>query len=190
MVTGDIFGLLDFILAVAARLMIAMCCIQLIIALIDFIYQKFEYIQNLKMTKQEIKDEYKQQEGDPMVKQKLRAIRRERVRNRMMEAVPESDVVITNPSHYSVALKYDSKTMNAPIVVAKGVDKVALKIREIAEQNDIMIMRNPPLTRLLYDHADVDEEIPLEYYKAVAQVIGYVYRMKGMELGDVQPGMG
>ncbi|MCI5049080.1 MAG: flagellar biosynthesis protein FlhB [Rickettsiales bacterium] len=182
--TGDIFSLIDFLWESAVRVMIGICSILLLIAVIDFAYQRFEYLQQMRMSKQEIKDEYKQQEGDPMVKQKLRQIRRERVRGRMMEAVPEADVVITNPSHYSVALKYDSNTMNAPVIVAKGVDKVALRIREVAERHEIIIMRNPPLTRLLYDHGEVDEEIPLAYYQAVAQVIGYVYRMRGTDLGD------
>lgn len=184
LITSDTYGLLAFIGKVTSRMMLGVCCIVMLIALLDYLYQRFEYIQQMRMTKQEIKDEYKQQEGDPVVKQRLRQLRRERVRNRMMEAVPESDVVITNPTHYAVAMKYDTKTMNAPIITAKGKDKVAQHIRELAEKNDVFVMRNPPLTRLLFDHGEVDEEIPLEYYQAVAQVIGYVYKIKGIDLSD------
>lgn len=180
----DIPDLLAFILTVCGRMMIGVCIIMALIAILDFAYQKFEYIQNLKMTKQELRDEYKQQEGDPMIKQKLRQIRRERARQSMMEAVPKADVVITNPTHYAVALKYDSLTMNAPVVLAKGKDIVAQRIRERAEAHKITVVRNPALTRLLYDNANVDEEIPLEYYKAVAEVIGYVYKLKGINLRD------
>ncbi len=180
----DIFDLLAFIMSVTARMMIGICCILGLIAFLDYTYQKYEYIQNLKMTRQEVRDEYKQQEGDPMVKQRLRQIRRERARQSMMEAVPKADVIITNPTHYAVALKYDSLTMSAPVVLAKGVDKVAHRIRERAEAHKIAIVRNPALTRLLYDNAEINEEIPFEYYKAVAEVIGYVYKLKGINLRD------
>ncbi len=176
----NMFELLTFISSIAGRMMIGICMIMLIIALLDFAYQKFEYLQNLKMTKQELKDEFKQQEGDPQVKQKLKQIRRERAKKRMMEAVPQADVVITNPEHYAVALQYDQLTMNAPHVVAKGTDKAALRIKEVAEQHKITVMRNPPLARLLYDNARMDEEIPYEYYKAVAEIIGYVYKLRGI----------
>jgi flagellar biosynthetic protein FlhB len=148
----------------------------------DYLYQRFEFMKSMRMTKQELKDEYKQQEGDPLIKQRLRQIRRDRARVKLAESVPKADVVITNPTHYAVALKYDSATMNAPVIVAKGIDNIAKRIREIAEENKIIIMRNPPLSRLLYDNGEVDQEIPLQYYQAVAKIIGYVYKLRGMEL--------
>ena len=131
------------------------------------------------MTKQELKDEFKQSEGDPQIKSKLRQIRQERVRKRMMAAVPQADVVIRNPTHYAVALQYDGKTMEAPVIIAMGQDNVALKIIEVAEESKVPVVSNPPLARALYSSGSLDEEIPLEHYKAVAEVIGYVYRLKG-----------
>ncbi len=131
------------------------------------------------MSKQELKDEYKQSEGDPHVKSKLRQLRQEKARARMMQAVPSADVVITNPTHYSVALKYDPDKNDAPIVVAKGVNEVALRIREVARENNIVILPNPPLARVLFDTVDLDESVPPEHYKAVAEIISYVFRLKG-----------
>jgi flagellar biosynthesis protein FlhB len=178
----DLFDTLGFISAIALRIFIGVLLVMFLIAILDFVYQKFEFIEQLKMTRQEVKDEYKQQEGDPLIKQKLRQIRRERANQQMMAAVPDADVVITNPTHYAVALKYDSGSMNAPLLVAKGKDKVALRIREIADQNKVIVMRNPPLTRLLYDNVEIDAHIPTDYYKAVAEIIGYVYKLRGIEL--------
>ncbi len=179
----EIMQILVFTGEMAAKMMMGVLFVMFVIAGMDYAYQKFEYMKNMKMSKKDIKDEYKQQEGDPMIKQKLRAIRMERSRKRMMANVPDSDVVITNPTHVSVALKYDPMTMQAPQVVAMGKDKVALKIREIAKENKITIVRNPPLARALFENSTIEEDIPLEHYKAVAQVIGYVYRLQGRELG-------
>jgi flagellar biosynthetic protein FlhB len=131
------------------------------------------------MSKQEIKDEYKQQEGDPKIKQRLRQIRMERARKRMMSAVPTADVIVTNPTHYSVALKYDAQSMRAPMVVAKGLDNIALRIREVAKEHDIPLFENVALAQALYATVDIDREIPGEHYKAVAEVITYVYRLRG-----------
>ncbi len=125
-----------------------------------------------------MKDEHKQSEGDPLIKGRLRQIRVERARKRMMAAVPEADVVITNPTHYAVALKYDQATMEAPRLVAKGVDNIALRIREVAEENDVAVVENPPVARALHASVDIDQEIPPEHYKAVAEIIGYVMRLK------------
>src|SRR3546814_2962480 len=130
------------------------------------------------MTKQQGKDEQKQSEGDPLIKSRLRQIRVERARRRMMAAVPEADVVITNPTHYAVALKYDQSTMEAPRVVAKGVDNVALRIRAVAEEHGVAIVENPPVARALHASVEIDQEIPPEHYKAVAEIIGYVMRLK------------
>lgn len=148
------------------------------IALLDYLYQRFDYIKNLRMTKQELKDEYKQQEGDPVIKQRIRALRMERARKRMMAEVPTSDVVITNPTHYAVALKYENDTMEAPKVVAKGQDLIALKIRELAKEHQVPVVENPPLARALFP-LELEQEIPYEHYKAVAEVISYVYKLKG-----------
>lgn len=178
----DVSSLLAFIMTLCSNIMIAVCAVVFLIAIADYMYQRFEFMKNLRMSKQDQKDEYKQQEGDPLIKQKIRQLRRDRAQKRMMENVPNADVVITNPTHYAIALKYDQLTMRAPNVIAKGTDKVALRIKEVAEQHKVFIMRNPALTRLLYDNAEIDEEIPLAYYKAVAEVIGYVYKLKGINL--------
>jgi flagellar biosynthetic protein FlhB len=174
--------------SLATRLMIGVLAVMTLIAALDFLYQKFEHLRKLRMSRQELKDEYRQSEGDPMVKGRLRQIRMERARRRMMAAVPQADVVITNPTHYAVALKYVAADMSAPRLVAKGVDAVALKIREIAKANDVAVVENPPLARGLYAAVDLDQEIPPEHYKAVAEVIGYVMRLKRrMAPGRAQP---
>jgi flagellar biosynthetic protein FlhB len=131
------------------------------------------------MSKQEMKEEFRQSEGDPAVKSKIRQLRQERARKRMMAAVPQATVVITNPTHYAVALKYESGKMAAPICVAKGVDALAFRIRAVAEENDVPVVENPPLARALYASIEVDEPVPPEHFKAVAQVIGYVFRLQG-----------
>ncbi len=161
------------------RLLIGVVSILALIAGLDYLYQRFEFIKQMRMSRQEIKDEFKQTEGDPQIKGKIRQLRQERARGRMMAAVPEADVVLTNPTHYAVALKYDDNATGAPTLIAKGADLVAKRIREVAEENEVPIMRNPPLTRALYETVDLDEEIPVEHYKAVAEVIGYVWRLKG-----------
>lgn len=163
------------------KMLIAAISIMTLIAGADLAYQRIRLRQELRMSRTEIRDEYKEQEGDPMVKAKLRQIRQERSRRRMMAAVPKADVVITNPTHYAVALKYDRDTMDAPIVVAKGLDRVALKIREIADANRVPIVENPPLARALHATVDLDDPVPPEHYKAVAEIIGFVWRRRGDE---------
>lgn len=153
-----------------------------LIAIADLIYTRFSYIKNLKMSRQEVKDEHKQLEGDPVVKSRIRRLRIEKARQRMMANVPKADVVITNPTHYAVALQYDNKKMAAPVVVAKGVNLIALKIREIAEENEVPLVSNPPLARALYDTVELDEPITPEHYRAVAEVISYVYKLKSKKL--------
>jgi len=149
-----------------------------IIAVADWTYQKWHHKEKLKMTKQEVKDEHKEAEGDPKIKSRIRALRIERHRQRMMAAVPSASVVITNPTHYAVALKYDMNDMHAPLLVAKGADYLARRIRQIAEDNEVPLVENPPLARALYAAVEVDQEIPPEHYKAVAEIIGYVMQMK------------
>ena len=152
------------------------------IALADFVYQRRAWIAKLRMSKQEIKDEYKQQEGDPKIKARIRSIQRQRSRQRMMAAVPTASVVITNPTHYAVALKYEHGEMAAPVVVAKGADEIALKIRAVATEHRVPIVESPPLARALYATADIDRPIPVEHYAAVAEVIGYVMRLARSKL--------
>ncbi len=145
----------------------------------DYVVQRFRFIKRNRMSKQEIKDEYKQTEGDPTVKAKVKQIRMERARTRMMAEVPKASVVIMNPTHYAVALKYESGKTAAPICVAKGLDGLALKIREVAEEHGVPVIENPPLARALHASVEIDEAIPPEHYKAVAQIIGYVMRLSG-----------
>lgn len=174
--------MLLFLGLLASKLVIGMALAMFFIALLDLIYQRLKHIKELRMSKQEIKDEYKQSEGDPMIKAKLRQLRQEKAKQRMMAEVPKSDVVITNPTHFAVALSYVPSKSKAPVVVAKGKDLIALKIREIAEENDVPIVQNPPLARALFDSTDLEEEIPLAHYEAVAKVISYVYELKGRRL--------
>ena len=163
----------------AVRVVGSVVAVMTVIAALDFLFQKHQHLKQLRMSKQELKEEYKQTEGDPMVKARLRQIRMERARRRMMAAVPEADVVITNPTHFAIALKYDSDSMQAPRVTAKGADQIAFRIREVAEENEVPVVENPPLTRALYQSVELDEEVPPEHYRAVAEVIGYVMRLKG-----------
>lgn len=175
-------GLLLLLAMLATRMTIGVAIAMFFIALLDLLYQRFQFIKSLRMTKQEIKEEYKQSEGDPMIKAKLRRLRQERAQKNMMAQVPKADVVITNPTHFAVALQYDSKTMKAPTIVAKGQDLIALKIREVAEENKVPVVENPPLARALFASGELDQEIPMAHYEAVAKVISYVYQLKGKKL--------
>ncbi|MGD9637700.1 MAG: flagellar biosynthesis protein FlhB [Alphaproteobacteria bacterium] len=152
--------------------------VMMIIAGADYLFVWFRHRKKMRMTKQEVKDEYKQSEGDPLVKSRIRSVRMERFRKRMMQEVPKSTVVITNPTHFAIALKYDMEEMPAPIVVAKGVDHLAQRIKEIANENEVPIVENPPLARALYASVEIDQAIPEEHFKAVAEVISYVMRLK------------
>ncbi len=176
--TQDLSLILEDVRELALIMLVVVMVIMAFIAVADFMYQKYAFIKGQRMTKDEVKDEFKQSEGDPKVKRQLAKIRLERTRERMMAAVPGSDVVVTNPTHYAVALSYDPDSMNAPKAVAKGQDWLAQRIRRVAEENKVPIVENPPLARGLYDSVEIDREIPVEYYKAVAEVIGYVMRLK------------
>jgi flagellar biosynthetic protein FlhB len=171
--------MLHYMLTLVMQIMMAVTIAIFFIALADFIFQKLDFMKSMRMSKQEIKEEYKQQEGDPHIKGKLKQIRMEKARKRMMAAVPTADVVITNPTHYAVALKYEENKSAAPLIVALGVDQTALKIKEVAEKHGIPIVRNAPLARGLYDDCDLEEEVPIAHYQSVAEVISYVYRLKG-----------
>lgn len=169
--------LADF-MALSMKIFGAVLAIITVVAIADFVYQRQRWWNRQKMTIQETREEYKQQEGDPTIKGRIRQIRYERSRRRMMAAVPEATVVITNPTHFAVALKYD-RSMGAPQCVAKGMDAIALRIRALAEEHDVPIVENPPLARALFASVDIDETIPAEHFKAVAEVIGFVMRLKG-----------
>ncbi len=179
LVAMDLPGFLAVIESLAFRVLVAVLAVMTVIAGLDFLFQKQQHAKQLRMSKQEVKDEFKQTEGDPMVKARLRQIRMERARQRMMAAVPEADVVIANPTHFAIALAYEPGSVGAPKVTAKGVDTLALRMRELAEENDVPVVENPPLARALYGSVELGHEIPPEHYKAVAEIIGYVMRLKG-----------
>jgi len=172
----DIFA---FVAALTFRLGIMVAALLFIVAIADYIYQKYEYEKNLKMSKQDIKDEYKNSEGDPLIKSKIKERQRRMAMMRMMQEVPSADVVITNPTHFAVALKYDAGKMEAPTVIAKGQDYLALRIREIAKANNVITMENKPLARALYERTEIGDSVPADLFQAVAEVLAYVYRLKG-----------
>ncbi len=177
-VTESVSAIGGIIWNVSLKVMVAF----VFVAGFDYMYQRWEYEKKLKMTKQEVKEEYKMTEGDPKVKGQIKQKQQQMSRQRMMQAVPEANVVIRNPTHYAVALKYDHEKNNAPVIVAKGEDFMALKIIEIAEAHDIPVLENKPLARALYAEVDIDREIPSEFYSPVAEVLAYVYSLKEKEL--------
>ncbi|MCR6096058.1 flagellar biosynthesis protein FlhB [Salipaludibacillus agaradhaerens] len=150
----------------------------LFIAVLDYMYQKYDHEKNIRMSKQDIKDEHKKSEGDPLIKSKIKEKQRQMAMSRMMAEVPKADVVITNPTHYAVALKYDDTTMNAPVIVAKGVDYIALKVINIAKNNNVTTVENRPLARALYAQAEIGDQVPEDLFKGVAEVLAYVYRLQ------------
>jgi flagellar biosynthetic protein FlhB len=158
-------------------------CATIIIAVIDVPFQIYDHQKKLKMTMQEVKDEHKDSEGKPEVKGRIRQLQREMSQRRMMQDVPTADVVITNPTHYAVALKYDQNSMGAPMVVAKGGDELAFKIMEIARENKVEILRTPPLARAVYHNSDIGQEIPDGLYMAIAQVLAYVFQLRQFRKG-------
>ena len=151
----------------------------LVLAVLDYAYQRWQYEQSLKMTKQEVKDERKQSEGDPQVKARIRSLQRQAAYQQMMAAVPTSDVVITNPTHLAIALRFNPSEMAAPRVVAKGADFIAERIREIAREHRVPVVENKTLARALYKMAEIGDYVPVDLYRAVAEVLAYVYRLKG-----------
>lgn len=167
-----------FLAETAAIIFAKVCAALILLAFIDFLYVRWEMEEKMKMTKQEVKEEHKEAEGDPQIKSQIRRIQMDMARKRMMAEVPEADVVITNPTHYAVAVKYNPDEMDAPIVIAKGMDHIALKIREIARENEVPIIENPPVARLLHK-IDLGAHIPEELFKAVAEILAHVYTLKG-----------
>ena len=171
-------GILSFMGEVALEIIFEVLVIMIFLSLIDFAFQKFTYKENLRMTKQEVKEERKDTDGNPQIKQRIRTAQMEMARKRMMTSVPEADVIVTNPTHISVAIKYDVMNHAAPIVVAKGAGDVAMKIREIAREHDIPIVEDKPLARVLNKTVEIGQQIPDELFKAVAEILAYVYRLK------------
>lgn len=183
---GAVVSLYDFGLEQAViyignfviNLGIKISAVYLVLGLADYIYQKFKFKRDLRMSKQEVKDEYKKQEGDPQVKGRIKSKMREVSQRRMMQKLPEADVVITNPTHFACAIKYDKEVAEAPVLIAKGADYVAQKIKDAAKEYNIPIVENKPLARMLYYNVDLDSEIPQELYQMTAEVLAYVYRLK------------
>jgi flagellar biosynthetic protein FlhB len=176
LVATDLVVLLPFTKVLSLKVLGAVVAMLALIAAADYLFQYRQWFERQKMSMRELKEEFKQTEGDPMIKAKIRQLRETRMRKRMMAAVPTASVVITNPTHYAIALKYE-RGMNAPLCVAKGIDAVALKIRDVAGAHSVPIVENPPLARALHGAVEIDREIPPEHYKAVAEVIGYVMRL-------------
>jgi flagellar biosynthetic protein FlhB len=173
----DVAALLPYVQNRVVAMLMALAGASALIAVIDYVFTRQSFMKRQRMSRREIKEEHRQQDGDPMVKAKLRQIRIQRSRQRMMQNVPQASVIITNPTHYAVALKYDPIQTPAPICVAMGVDAVAFRIREVAEEHEIPIVEDPPLARALFATAELDQPIPKEHYEAVAKVIGFIMRL-------------
>ncbi len=176
LVAVDPAGMLAITQSLSLDMLGAVVAVLALIAAADYLFQYRQWFERQKMSMRELKEEFKQTEGDPAIKGKIKQIRQARMKKRMMAAVPQASVVITNPTHFAVALQYE-RGMNAPVCVAKGVDALALKIREVAGEHDIPIVENPPLARALHGTVEIDQEVPPEHYQAVAEVIGYVMRL-------------
>lgn len=172
-------GILGYVSKITLSLGIKIGIVLVVLSIFDYMFQRFEFEKSLRMSKQDIKDEYKKTEGDPLIKGKIKERQRKLALQRMMQEVPKADVVITNPTHYAVALKYDAGKMEAPKVLAKGTDYIAMKIKQIAKENGIVTMENRPLARALHDQVEIGESIPAELFQAVAEVLAYVYKLKG-----------
>jgi len=176
---GDVQGIFEFLSHLSFKLVLHTCGVMLILAVIDLAFVKWNYLQGLKMTKQEVKEEHRQSEGDPAVKGKIKRMQFEQARRRLKKIIPTADVVITNPTHFAVALKYDRERMVAPMVLAKGADQMALRIKTLARESNIMLVENRPLARELFAKVKEGEEIPEVLYTAVAEILAYVYGLKG-----------
>jgi flagellar biosynthetic protein FlhB len=176
----EVGQILVFVARVSLKISFFVCLALVILAVLDFLYQRWQHEKDLKMTKQEVKDEQKQTFGDPKVKSRIRSMQLEMARRRMMEAVPEADVVITNPTHLAIAIKFDAEEMIAPLVLAKGAGHVAQRIKEIATEHQVPLVEDKPLAQALFKMVELGDYIPAELYRAVAEVLAYVYRLKGM----------
>ncbi len=179
---ADLSAAAGHLVEVAGAMVLRICIAFVAVAALDFFYQWWDYERNMKMTKQEVKEEYKQMEGDPQVKGKIKEIQRRRAQQRMMQQVPGADVVIRNPTHFAVALRYKPEVDEAPIVLAKGQDNVALRIVEIAERNQVAVIENVPLARALYAQTELNQLIPPDLYEAVAEVLVYIFKLNGKKI--------
>lgn len=175
----SIDAVLSFTAEEVTKLGIYLGLLLFVLAVLDYAYQRYEHAKQLRMSKQDLKDEHKQAEGDPLIKGKIRERQRSMAIRRMMQELPKADVIITNPTHFAVAVRYDASAMSAPTVIAKGQDYLALKIREVAKKHRIVTMENKPLARALYSQVEVGQQIPEEMFKAVAEVLAYVYKLQG-----------
>jgi flagellar biosynthetic protein FlhB len=168
-----------YLMSVLGKLFLGICALMAVLAIFDYGFQRWDLETRMKMTKQEVKEEFKQREGDPMIKSRIRRIQRDLAQKHMMTSVPKADVIITNPTHIAVALQYDRATMAAPVMLAKGADLVAEKIKEIARKHNIPIVENKPLARTMFKTLKIGHAVPRSLYNAVAEVLAYVYRLKG-----------
>jgi len=177
LIDGELALTVGVTMILALKIMAAVTAIMALVAAADYLWQRHSWYERQRMSVREVREEYKEQEGDPTIKAKLRQIRQNRSRKRMMSEVPDATVVVMNPTHFAVALKYE-QGMGAPICVAKGQDNIALKIREVAYRHAIPVVQNPPLARALFKSVEIEQEVPVEHYKAVAEVIGYVMKLR------------
>jgi flagellar biosynthesis protein FlhB len=177
LISVDPAAILPFTQSLTMQMLGAVVAILAVVAAADYFFQYRQWYDRQRMSVQEMKEEFRQSEGDPMIKGKIRQLRQARARKRMMAAVPKASIVITNPTHYAIALQYE-RGMNAPVCVAKGVDLIARRIREVAEAHGIPVVENPPLARALHATVEIDQEIPPEHYRAVAEIIGYLMRLR------------
>lgn len=175
----SVYGMLSFVGSVALKMGYYTCLVLIVLAALDLVFQRWQHERDLRMTKQEVKDEYKQREGDPMVRSRIRSAQREMAMRRMMDQVPEATVVITNPTHLAVAVRFD-RSMPAPMVVAKGAGHVAERIKKIADRHQVPIVEQKPLARTLFKDVEIGAYIPVDLYQAVAELLAYVYRLKGL----------
>ncbi len=174
----DLLDVLAFIGNSAFAVALRICIVMILVGFLDYLYQRYDYEKSLKMTKQEIKEEFKQMEGNPEIKSKIKQKQRQMSMRRMMQEIPKADVVITNPTHYAVAIKYDIQKASAPYVIAKGQDYVAMRIKQVAAENKIQVVENKPLARTLFSTVNIGETIPQELYQAVAEILAFVYNLK------------
>lgn len=182
---SDASAILEFMAKAAVAISLKVGLAYFLLAGADYAYQKFDYLRQLRMTKQEVKDEAKELEGDPLIKGRIRSIQRQIAYRRMMQDVPKADVVVTNPTHYAVAIKYEAGKMSAPKVVAKGVDLIAQRIKEVAKDHNVPLVEDKPLAQLLYKTVEIGDQIPEKLFQAVAQVLAYVYRLRDQRRGKV-----
>ena len=178
----ELWSIMTYIGSVCFKILLRTSWVLIVLAVIDYVFQKWDYMQEAKMTKQEVKDEFKQREGDPLIKSRVRQAQREMAKRRMMEAVPKADVVITNPTHLAIALEYNTQNMAAPQLTAKGSRLMAERIKAIAQENNIPIVENKPLAQALFKGVEIGQEIPAVFYKAVAEVLSYVFRLKNKRI--------